>query len=337
MSWCHCTENGHKKSLKAIQSFDRWRNWGQKKVSELQQWIHVFWAQFSGSFCCTSVSQQAKSTARERLYGQTPDITQFYPQIMQVSNFYLFICPELPRIYFCFTNRDFAHFCINACMLSCFRNVQLIVIPRTIDHQAPLSLGFSRQEYWSVLPCPSPGDLPNPGIKPVTLMSPALAGRFFTTSTTWEALCILINKCYFIILWHSFFFSKFGICGFEARDKDHMISLDMSNTLTHWNYCLIFYLCSFLLIFLCQNCSHFNLFPSFKYSQMWAHTKTFISLMKILLFPFIPFFSQLLFIFPTVSSHSCWSSCYMPVTTWRLFRLSHSTFKFIFINTSSLS
>ena len=120
MSWCHCTENGHKKSLKAIQSFDRWRNWGQKKVSELQQWIHVFWAQFSGSFCCTSVSQQAKSTARERLYGQTPDITQFYPQIMQVSNFYLFICPELPRIYFCFTNRDFAHFCINACMLSSF-------------------------------------------------------------------------------------------------------------------------------------------------------------------------------------------------------------------------
>ena len=60
------------------------------------------------------MSQQAKSTARERLYGQTPDITQFYPQIMQVSNFYLFICPELPRIYFCFTNRDFAHFCINA-------------------------------------------------------------------------------------------------------------------------------------------------------------------------------------------------------------------------------
>ena len=134
-------------------------------------------------------------------------------------------------------------------MLSCFRNVQLIVIPQTIDHQAPLSLGFSRQEYWSGLPCPPPGDLPNPGTEPVTLMSPALAGRFFTTSTTWEALCILINKCYFIILWHSFFFSKFGICGFEARDKDHMISLDISNTLTHWNCCLIFYLCSFLLLY----------------------------------------------------------------------------------------
>ena len=55
-------------------------------------------------------------------------------------------------------------------------------------HQAPLSIGFSRQEYWTELPFPSPGDLPDPGIKRRSLMSPALAGGFFTTSTTWEAL-----------------------------------------------------------------------------------------------------------------------------------------------------
>ena len=48
--------------------------------------------------------------------------------------------------------------------------------------------GFSRQEYWSGMPCPPPGDLPNPGIEPTSLMSPALAGGFFTTSATWEAL-----------------------------------------------------------------------------------------------------------------------------------------------------
>ena len=54
-------------------------------------------------------------------------------------------------------------------------------------HQAHLFMGFSRQEYWSGLPFPSPGDLPNPGIKPTSLASPALAGRFFTTRTTWEA------------------------------------------------------------------------------------------------------------------------------------------------------
>ena len=47
-------------------------------------------------------------------------------------------------------------------------------------------MGFSRQEYWSGLPCPPPGDLPNPGIKPVSLTSPALAGGLFTTGATWE-------------------------------------------------------------------------------------------------------------------------------------------------------
>ena len=57
--------------------------------------------------------------------------------------------------------------------------------PWTVAHQATLSVGFSRQEYWSGLPCPSPGI--NKGIEPASLMSPALAGRFFTTGGTWEA------------------------------------------------------------------------------------------------------------------------------------------------------
>ena len=70
-------------------------------------------------------------------------------------------------------------------MLSHFSQVWLFATLWTVAHQAPLSMGFSRQEYWSGLPCPPPGDLPNPGIKP---MSPALAGGFFTTSATWEAL-----------------------------------------------------------------------------------------------------------------------------------------------------
>ena len=52
--------------------------------------------------------------------------------------------------------------------------------PWTVAHQAPLSMGFSRQEYWSGLPFPSPGDLPDPGIEPASLVSPALAGGFFT-------------------------------------------------------------------------------------------------------------------------------------------------------------
>ena len=74
-----------------------------------------------------------------------------------------------------------------ACVLSHFSRVQLSVTLWTVACQAPLSMGFSWQEYWSGLPCPPPGDLPNPGIEAVYLMSPALAGGFFTTSTTWEA------------------------------------------------------------------------------------------------------------------------------------------------------
>ena len=59
--------------------------------------------------------------------------------------------------------------------------LRLFANPWTV---APLIMGFSRQEYWSGLPCPFPGDLPDPGIEPVSHLFPALAGRFFTTSTT---------------------------------------------------------------------------------------------------------------------------------------------------------
>ena len=66
-------------------------------------------------------------------------------------------------------------------MLSCFRRVRLFVTQWTVAHQAPLSMDYSRQEYWSGLPFPSPEDLLDPGIKPVSLGFLELAGRFFTT------------------------------------------------------------------------------------------------------------------------------------------------------------
>ena len=56
-----------------------------------------------------------------------------------------------------------------------------------VAHQAPLSMGFPRQEYWNGLPFSSPGDLPDPGIELTSAESPALTAGFFTTSTTWEA------------------------------------------------------------------------------------------------------------------------------------------------------
>ena len=66
------------------------------------------------------------------------------------------------------------------------RCVRLFATPWTVACQVPLSMGFSRQEYWSGLPCASPGDLPNPGIKP--RIESCFAGRFFTVRNTREAL-----------------------------------------------------------------------------------------------------------------------------------------------------
>ena len=59
----------------------------------------------------------------------------------------------------------------DVCVFGRFSHVQLFATLWTVDHQAPLSMGLSRQEYWSGLPCPPPGDLPNPEIKPVALVS----------------------------------------------------------------------------------------------------------------------------------------------------------------------
>ena len=68
--------------------------------------------------------------------------------------------------------------CVCVCVLS---RVQLFATPQTVAHQAPLSMRFPRQEYWSVLPFPPPGDLPDPGVEPSSLVSAALVGGFFTT------------------------------------------------------------------------------------------------------------------------------------------------------------
>ena len=75
-----------------------------------------------------------------------------------------------------------------------FSRVQTFATLWTVARQAPLSMAFPRQEYCSGFPFPPPGDPPNPGIKPVPLVSPALPGRFFTTSTTWESLCLFLDN-----------------------------------------------------------------------------------------------------------------------------------------------
>ena len=83
---------------------------------------------------------------------------------------------------------------LHACVLSHFGHLQLCLTPWTVAHHALLSIGFSRQEYWSGFPCPPPGHLPHPGIEPVSLMSPALAGMLFTTRTTGKPLEMLATQ-----------------------------------------------------------------------------------------------------------------------------------------------
>ena len=77
-------------------------------------------------------------------------------------------------------------------MPNLFNHVWLFAILWTVTLQGLLSTGFSKQEYWSRLPCPLPRDLPDLGIEPESPMPSALAGRFFTTNANWEALNILL-------------------------------------------------------------------------------------------------------------------------------------------------
>ena len=97
--------------------------------------------------------------------------------------------------------RGCIYICVCACMLSCFSYVALVMSDSLQHHGLQLTRllcpwGFSRQEYWSGLPFPPPGDLPDAGIEPVSLMSPALAGSFFTTNATWEAPYVPYSAVY---------------------------------------------------------------------------------------------------------------------------------------------
>ena len=86
------------------------------------------------------------------------------------------------------------------CVLNCFSHVRLFAAPWTVARQHPLSMGFSKQEYWSGLPFPFPGEknLPSPGIEPASPTSSALEGGFFTTSAPWvkTPCCLVAKSCH---------------------------------------------------------------------------------------------------------------------------------------------
>ena len=101
-------------------------------------------------------------------------------QVMKQVMYYK-LCCDAPSSFFLPILRSMKRTCVCVCAQS-LRCVWLCVIPWPAAHQAPLSVGFPGQEYWSELPCPPPGDLTDPGIELVSPASPALAGRFFTTA-----------------------------------------------------------------------------------------------------------------------------------------------------------
>ena len=98
-----------------------------------------------------------------KLCGKSPSFS-FYSSVTSHMPLNFFV-PQFSPLY----DEDSNIF--NCVLLSCFSRVQLCATPWTVAQQAPLSLGFSRQEYWSGLPCPPLGDLPNPGMEPTSLMS----------------------------------------------------------------------------------------------------------------------------------------------------------------------
>ena len=96
------------------------------------------------------------------------------------------------------------------CVLSCLHRVWLFATPWTVACQVPLFIGFSRQEYWSGLPCAPPGDLPNPGIKPASPVSPALQVEFFPLSHQGIIIIIEIASHH----WHLRFHFHMGLVPF---------------------------------------------------------------------------------------------------------------------------
>ena len=107
------------------------------------------------------------------------------------------------------------------------------MIPLTVVSQGPLSMKFSRQEYRNALPFPTSGDLLDPGIKPTSLASPALAGGFFTTNATWKAQ--LIGGSNFLLFLSSLLntvhksISSYSLCSYEASS-----SLDLLDESVSW-------------------------------------------------------------------------------------------------------
>ena len=158
---------------------------GHSDIRNLSPLITAFSvpAPHTGTFSLRGVRHGHRSSVPLAQQTQTPERASFSSKSPRANPHW----PALVRHPNLNQSQRFSLASPGSCMLSCFSCVQLFTTLWTIAPQVPLSMGFSRPEYWSGLPCPPPGDLPDPGIEPTCLTSPALTSRFFSSSTTWEA------------------------------------------------------------------------------------------------------------------------------------------------------
>ena len=113
--------------------------------------------------------------------------------------------------------------------------VQLFGTPWTVACQAPLSIGFFRQEYWNEMPFPPPGDLPNPGIKPMSPEPPALAGRFFTTEPSVSSVQLLSRVQLFATPWFAARQASLSIT--KSRSSLKLMSIELVMPSNHLILC----------------------------------------------------------------------------------------------------
>ena len=125
------------------------------------------------------------SVSLDYIHVLTPKCPKIFI-LQSVLNYSEALSLQLAYIFYCLTSswpwRQVA--CWLQCVQNRFNHVLLFAALWTVAYQTSLSVGFSKQEHWSGLPCPSPGHLPHPGIEPMSLTSPILAGRFFTAVAT---------------------------------------------------------------------------------------------------------------------------------------------------------
>jgi len=161
-----------------------WDGWMASLTQWTWVWVNLGVSDRQGSLACYSTWGCKESDMTEWL-----NWTELYMNraiyCMDSSAFDSF-CLTLYLFIHVFKTVVYFYCCMRGCVPSCFSRVQLFVTPWTAACQAPLSIGFSRQEYCSGLPFPPPENLPDPGIELMSLMSPTLVGGFFTTSATWE-------------------------------------------------------------------------------------------------------------------------------------------------------